>query len=161
MVGAQVGYGGFILGGAVGYDNNGLGSNYFTGVDNDTRFYTAGILYEIGAWQMSFMWVGFYNTNGNGSASVIAIASGTNAQTLNISSASGVPGVNSTAFNGNPATSVLFGQESVQKWEVGANYALGPGIKAVGGFMYYNAAGPSNAVTGNSWVVLLGMDLRF
>jgi hypothetical protein len=27
--------------------------------------------------------------------------------------------------------------------------------------MYYNAAGPTNAVTGNSWVVLLGMDLRF
>ena len=50
---------------------------------------------------------------------------------------------------------------TVQKWEVGANYALGPGIKAVGGFMYYNAYGPSSAVVGNSWAVMLGMDLRF
>jgi outer membrane protein OmpU len=56
VVGAQFGYAGFTVGGAVGYDNNGLGANYFTGVDNDTRFYTAGIMYETGPWQMSFMW---------------------------------------------------------------------------------------------------------
>jgi outer membrane protein OmpU len=37
VVGAQFGFAGFTVGGAVGYDNNGLGSNYFTGVDNDTR----------------------------------------------------------------------------------------------------------------------------
>jgi len=74
VVGAQFGYAGFTVGGAVGYDNNGLGANYFTGVDNDTRFYTAGIMYETGPWQMSFMWAGFYNTNGNGSAQVTAIA---------------------------------------------------------------------------------------
>ena len=72
-----------------------------------------------------------------------------------------MPGINSTAFNGNPATSLLFGGEVVQKWEVGANYALGPGIKAVGGWMMYNAYGPTNAVTGTSWAVMLGMDLRF
>lgn len=161
VVGAQFGIAGFTVGGAVGYDNNGLGSNYFTGVDNDTRFYTAGVMYETGPWQMSFMWAGFYNTSGNGSASVTSIATGSNAQTMNISGAGGVPGINSTAFNGNPATSLLFGQESVQKWEIGANYALGPGVKVVGGAMYYNASGPTNAVTGNSWVILMGMDLRF
>ena len=161
VAGAQFGFAGFTVGGAIGWDNNGLGSNYFTGVDNDTRFYTAGIMYETGPWQLSAMWAGFYNTSGNGSASVTAIAPGTNAQTLNVSSASGVPGINSTAFNGNPATSLLFGGEVVQKWEVGANYALGPGIKAVGGWMMYNAYGPTNAVTGNSWAVMLGMDLRF
>jgi outer membrane protein OmpU len=161
VVGAQFGFAGFTVGGAYGYDNNGLGANYFTGVDNDTRFATAGIMYETGPWQMSFMWAGFWNTNGNGSASVTAIAPGTNAQTFNIASASGVPGQNSTAFNGNPATSLLFGSETVTKWEVGANYALGPGIKAVGGAMYYQVGGPTNAVSGNAWVVLLGIDLRF
>jgi len=161
VVGAQFGYAGFTIGGAYGYDNNGLGANYFTGVDNDTRFYTAGIMYETGPWQMSFMWAGFYNTNGNGSAGVTAIASGSQAQTFNIASAGGVPGVNSTAFNGNPATALAFGSETVNKWEIGANYALGPGIKLTGGAMLYTASGPTNAVSGNSWVILMGMDLRF
>ena len=58
----QFGFKGFTLGGAIGWDNQGLGSNYYTGVDNDTRFYTAGIMYETGPWQMSFSWVGSYNT---------------------------------------------------------------------------------------------------
>ena len=70
VVGAQFGFAGFTVGGAAGYDNNGLGANYFTGVDNDTRFYTAGIMYETGPWQMSFMWAGFYNTNGNGNSNL-------------------------------------------------------------------------------------------
>jgi hypothetical protein len=161
VVGAQFGFAGFTVGGAIGWDNNGLGSNYFTGIDNDTRFYTAGIMYETGPWQMSAMWAGFYNTNGNGSASVSAIATGTQAQTFNTAGATGVPGINSTAFNGNPATALVFGAETVNKWEVGANYALGPGIKLTGGAMYYAVSGPSNAVSGNSWVILMGMDLRF
>jgi outer membrane protein OmpU len=161
VVGAQFGYAGFTVGGAVGWDNNGLGSNYFTGQDNATRFYTAGIMYETGPWQMSFMWAGFYNNNGNGSSNVASIATGTNAQTLTTSSCSGVPGRNSTCFNGNPATALAFGQESVNKWEIGANYALGPGVKITGGAMMYTASGPSSAVSGNSWAFLLGMDLRF
>jgi predicted porin len=163
VVGAQFGYMGFTVGGAIGWDNNGLGSNYFTGVDNDTRFYTAGIMYETGPWQMSFMWAGFYNTNGNGSASITALntQSGFFAQTLNTASATGVPGRNSTAFNGNPATALLFGSETVNKWEIGANYALGPGVKLTGGALMTMASGPSNAVSGSSWGILLGMDLRF
>jgi outer membrane protein OmpU len=161
VVGAQFGFAGFTVGGSYGYDNNGLGANYFTGVDNDTRIATAGIMYETGPWQMSALWYNAWNTNGNGSASVTAIAPGTNAQTFNIAAASGVPGQNSTAFNGNPATSLLFGSETVTKWEVGANYALGPGIKVVGGGMLLQASGPTNAVSGNSWTVLLGIDLRF
>ena len=161
VVGAQFGYAGFTIGGAAGYDNNGLGANCFTGVDNDTRFYTGGIMYETGPWQMSFMWAGFYNTNGNGSASVTNIVPGTQVQTLGTTSCGGVPGVNSTCFNGNAATSVLFGSETINKWEIGANYALGPGIKLTGGAMMYTAGGPSNAVSGNSWAFLLGMDLRF
>ena len=165
VVGAQFGYAGFTVGGAVGYDNNGLGANYFTGVDNDTRFYTAGIMYETGPWQMSFMWAGFYNTNGNGSAGITSFTSATNSYngTANLSSAAcgGVPGVNSTCFNGNPATAMQFGAETINKWEIGVNYALGPGIKLTGGAMMYNAGGPTNAVTGSSWAFLLGMDLRF
>jgi hypothetical protein len=161
VVGAQFGYAGFTIGGAVGYDNNGLGANYFTGVDNDTRFYTAGIMYETGPWQMSFMWAGFYNTNGNGSANITAIAPGTNALTFSTAGCGGVPGVNSTCFNGNPATALMFGSETINKWEIGANYALGPGVKLTGGAMLYTAGGPTNAVSGNSWAFLLGMDLRF
>jgi len=162
VVGAQFGFAGFTVGGALGYDNNGLGGNYYTGSDNDTRFYTAGIMYETGPWQMSFMWAGFYNDNGNGSSSVTAIAPGTNAQTLSATNASGNPFTgNSTFFSANPSTNALFGMETVNKWEVGANYALGPGIKLVGGWQMYNASGPSNAVSGTSWAVMLGMDLRF
>jgi len=165
VVGAQFGYAGFTVGGAVGYDNNGLGANYFTGVDNDTRFYTAGIMYETGPWQMSFMWAGFYNTNGNGSAGITGFTTATNSYNgtavFNTAACGGVPGVNSTCFNGNPATALTFGGETINKWEVGANYALGPGIKLVGGAMMYTAGGPTNAVSGSSWVFLLGMDLRF
>jgi hypothetical protein len=162
VVGAQFGFAGFTVGGALGWDNNGIGGNYYTGGDNDTRFYTAGIMYETGPWQMSFMWAGFYNDNGNGSSNVTAITPGTNGQTLSWQNASGNPFTgNSTFFSNNPSTNALFGQEQVQKWEVGANYALGPGIKVVGGWQMYNAAGPSNAVSGNSWAVMLGMDLRF
>jgi hypothetical protein len=162
VAGAQFGFAGFTVGGAIGWDNNGLGGNYYTGVDNDTRFYTAGVMYETGPWQISGMWAGFYNTNGNGSSNVTAIAVGSQAQTLSAANATGNPfSGNSTYFSNNPSTQGLFGAEVVQKWEAGANYALGPGIKAVGGFMYYNAYGPSSAVVGNSWAVMLGMDLRF
>ena len=59
------------------------------------------------------------------------------------------------------ATALQFGTETVQKFELGANYALGPGIKAVGGAMLYNVSGPTNLVSGNAWVIMLGMDLRF
>jgi outer membrane protein OmpU len=160
VVGAQLGYKGFTVGGAVGYDNNGYGANYYTGVDNDTRFFTAGVMYETGPWQVSAGWVGSFNTNGNGSQSVTSIATGTNAQSTALGT--GVVGVNNTAFGStnNPAA-LRFGQESVQKFEIGANYALGPGVKITGGGLYYIGAGPSNAVAGNSWGLLLGMDLRF
>jgi len=64
------------------------------------------------------------------------------------------------AFGGNPNIGGLqFGQETADKFEVGANYALGPGIKVLGGVQYYNFAGPSNAVAAQSWAILLGMDV--
>jgi hypothetical protein len=159
VAGAQFGFAGFTVGGAIGYDNNGAGANYYTGVDNDTRFYTAGIMYETGPWQMSFMWAGFYNTNGNGNSNTATIATGSNASVN--TACGGVPGVNSTCFNNNPATRLVFGSNTVNKWEIGANYALGPGVKLTGGAIMFNAGGPTNNTSGSSWAFLLGMDLRF
>ena len=91
-----------------------------------------------------------HNTNGNGSASVTAIAPGTNAQTLNIASATGVPGQNSTAFKRQPATSLpTFGRNRQQ---VGSRRELRAraGNQARGGAQLYAASGPTNAVSGNS-----------
>jgi outer membrane protein OmpU len=155
VVGLQFGFGGFTVGGSYGYDNNGLGGNYYTGVDNDTRTYTAGIMYETGPWQVSAGWIGTRNTNGNGSLSLVGIS---NQQIA----ALGAPASSAAAFGGNPNIGGLqFGQETADKFEFGANYALGPGIKVLGGVQYYNFAGPSNATAAQSWAILLGMDLRF
>jgi outer membrane protein OmpU len=156
VVGAQIGYGGFTLGGSIGYDNNGRGANYYTGVDNDTRFYNVSLMYQTGPWQMSVGWVRSYNTNGDGSLSITAIAPGTNAVTL------GAAASTAAYFGTNPvAGAANFGEESGQKFEVGVNYALGPGVKLFGGGLVYSFTGPSNAVAGKSWGLLLGMDLRF
>ena len=157
--GLQFGYKGITLGGSIGYDNNGLGSNYYTNVDNATRFATAGVMYETGPWQMSFMWMGAVNSNGNGSATIQSFAQGTNSVTMSSAGFTGTPGVNSTAFSGPNA--LAFGAETSNKFEIGANYALGPGVKVTGGGILLNNSGPSNAVTGNTWALLLGMDLRF
>lgn len=162
--GLQFGYKGITIGGSIGYDNQGMGANYFTGQDNATRFAAAGIMYETGPWQVSFQWLGAVNNNGNGSNTIQSIAQGTGAATLNGSGGAagtygGVPGVNSTVFSGPFA--LAFGQETANKFELGANYALGPGVKVTGGGILLNQSGPSNAVTGQSWALLLGMDLRF
>ena len=159
VLGAQFGFAGFTVGGAIGWDNNGSGGNYYTGVDNDTRFYTAGVMYETGPWQMSFMWAGFYNTNGNGSSNATSIATGSQAMTLNTTGCGFNAAGNNTCFAGN--TGLAFGSETINKWEIGANYALGPGVKVTGGAMLYTAGSPGNLGSGNSWVILLGMDLRF
>jgi outer membrane protein OmpU len=161
VVGGQFGFKGFTVGGALGWDNGGMGANYFTGQDNATRFYTAGVMYETGPWQMSFNWVGSYNNNGNGSSQCNTIAVNTS-NCAAIAGQGGVPGTNSNVFGGGGApTNVLFGQESVNKWEIGVNYALGPGVKLTGGGLLYSASGPSASVSGNSWGLLMGMDLRF
>ena len=154
VAGVQFGFAGFTVGGAIGWDNNGLGANYYTGVDNDTRFYTVGIMYETGPWQLSAGWAGFRNTNGNGTLQLGNTAFGTNTPVN--------PTTTGAAFGTTLATGALaFGAENVDKFEIGANYALAPGVKMVGGAMYYNASGPSALVTGQSWVILLGMDFRF
>ena len=156
VLGLQFGFAGFTLGGSVGYDNNGLGGNYYTGVDNDTRFAAVALMYETGPWQLSVGWTGSNNTNGNGSLSVGAFTPGTSAAVLN------TPISTAQAFSQNPNNNgLVFGNETAQKFEFGANYALGPGIKLTGGFVYYTQNGPSNAVVGSSWAALMGMDFRF
>ncbi len=157
VFGAQVSFAGFTLGGSYNWDNNGMGSNYYTNVDNDTRAYSIGLMYETGPWQMSVGGVVAFNDNGNGSLSEVAFSQGTTSiGTL------GAPASTTAAFGGNPVTGALqFGTETASKIEVGANYAIGPGVKMMGGAIFNNLSGPSNAVNGQSWAALLGMDFRF
>jgi len=55
----------------------------------------------------------------------------------------------------------VFGGYAADKYEIGVNYALGPGIKLVGGGIVWNVTGPVNGTQGQSWAAMLGMDLRF
>lgn len=57
--GAQIGLAGVTLGGGLGRDNNGLKGS------NATRWFSAGIRYETGPWQMSVGWWGGRNNDGN------------------------------------------------------------------------------------------------
>ncbi len=76
VVGLQFGYAGFTIGGSIGYDNNGLGGNYYTGADSDSRKYSIGAMYETGPWQASVGW-GHVNTdNGNGARSLSTFGQG-------------------------------------------------------------------------------------
>ena len=156
VAGLQLGWNGFTLGGSYSYDNLGLGSNYYTGVDNDNRKFGVGLMYETGPWQMSAEWRGVYNNNGNGSGSLTAVASGTSAGTVG-----GATGTTAAFGTNQNAGALAFGGLSTNMYQVAANYTLGPGIRVNGGANYYNIAGPSNAVSSQSWSVFLGMDLRF
>src|SRR5476651_86055 len=69
-VGGQLSFAGFTLGAAYVWDNNGMGANYYTNVDNDTRMYTVSVMYETGPWLVSLGGALAYNDNGNGSVSV-------------------------------------------------------------------------------------------
>ncbi len=155
--GLQFSVAGFTVGGSLGWDNNGMGTNYYTNTDNDTRWYGAGVMYETGPWQVSLGGVMSYNNNGNGSLSITSLAQGTTSgATL------GAPATTAVAFGTNPQAGALnFGTETASKIEFGANYALGPGVKMMGGVIYNNLSGPSNAVAAQSWAALLGMDFRF
>jgi hypothetical protein len=154
--GAQLSYAGFTLGGSYLWDNNGLGANYYTGVDNDTRSFRAALMYETGPWQLSVGGVVSYNTNGNGTQTLTGCTVGTSA------CATTTAATQTVAFGTNPqAGGLSFGTETASKIEVGANYAIGPGVKMMGGVIYNNLQGPTNAVAAQSWAALLGMDFRF
>jgi hypothetical protein len=157
VAGLQFSFSGFTLGGSFGWDNNGLGSNYYTGQDNDTRTWAVGLMYETGPWQLSVGGVIATNDNGNGIGSITSCAQGTT------SACSITQAASSSVYFGNnqSAGAARFGTVQASKIEVGANYALGPGIKMTGGLLFNNLSGPSNAVAGQSWAALLGMELKF
>jgi hypothetical protein len=74
----------------------------------------------------------------------------------------GAAGTSSGYFGTNPlAGAAVFGGYVADKFELGVNYALGPGIKLVGGGIYWNVGGPVNGTQGQSWALMMGMDLRF
>lgn len=155
-VGGQVSYAGFTLGAAYNWDNQGMGANYYTNVDNDTRTYSVSLMYETGPWQVSLGGALAYNNNGNGINSLAGVTAGTSA------AAYATATTTTQAFGTNPNAGALsFGTETASKIEFGANYALGPGIKAFGGGVITQATGPSNSTSAQSWGLLLGMDLRF
>jgi hypothetical protein len=158
VVGAQFGIAGFTVGGSIGYDNNGIGGNYYTGVASESRKYSAAIMYETGPWQMSFGWAHTNTDNGNGARTLTNVAQGTTSGLI----FAAAPGTMAGNFGTNPlAGAAVFGGYVADKFEVGVNYALGPGIKLVGGGIYWNVGGPVNGTQGQSWALMLGMDLRF
>jgi hypothetical protein len=158
VVGAQFGYAGFTVGGSVGYDNNGLGGNYYTGQSSESRKYSAGIMYATGPWQMSVGWGGVRTDNGNGARPLTAVAQGTTSALTY----QAIPTSTNANFGTDPfAGAVVFGGYRADKFELGVNYALGPGIKLVGGGIMWNVSGPVNGSQGQSWGLMMGMDLRF
>ncbi|WP_332054731.1 porin [Reyranella sp.] len=155
VAGLQFSAFGFTLGGSYTWDNNGLGSNYYTGQNNDTNSFAVGLMYETGPWQVSVGAAVARNNNGNGSLTVTNCG-------LSAACTVTTPATTAIAFGGNPQAGALqFGSETASKIEVGANYALGPGVKMIGGLIFNNLSGPSNAVAAQSWAALLGMDFRF
>jgi len=157
-IGVQFGFAGFTLGASYGWDNNGVGGNYYTGADSDSRKFAIGAMYETGPWQMSLGW-GHVNTdNGNGTRTLTTTTMGTTSALV----FAGQPGSTSANFGTNPlAGAAVFGGYTADKFELGINYALGPGIKLTGGGIYWNVGGPVNGTSGQSWAALIGMDLRF
>jgi outer membrane protein OmpU len=158
VIGGQFGFAGFTVGASYSWDNNGLGGNYYTGADSDSRKFAIGAMYETGPWQISAGW-GHVNTdNGNGAATLATTTMGTTSATTFVA----VPGSTTLNFGTNPLTgAATFGGYTADKFEAGVNYALGPGIKMVGGVIYWNVGGPVNGAQGQSWAAMLGMDLRF
>ncbi len=158
VIGAQFGFAGFTVGGSYGYDNNGIGGNYYTGQASESRKWAASVMYETGPWQMSVGW-GHVNTdNGNGAQTLTTVGQGgTSGLTF-----AALAGSASANFGTNPlAGAATFGGYVADKFELGINYALGPGIKLVGGGLLWNVNGPVNGTSGQSWTVMMGMDLRF
>lgn len=53
------------------------------------------------------------------------------------------------------------GKDKLDYFEVGANYALSPGIKLTGGFLYYMGSGQSRNEKADAWAVVFGTALTF
>jgi hypothetical protein len=53
------------------------------------------------------------------------------------------------------------GRDKLDYFEVGANYALSPGIKLTGGLVYYMGSGQSKSEKADSWALIFGTALTF
>ncbi len=53
------------------------------------------------------------------------------------------------------------GTDQIHLFMVGGTYAIGPGIKLVGGFFYEAASGQNQSERSDSWQFLIGSELRF
>lgn len=53
------------------------------------------------------------------------------------------------------------GTDQVHLFMLGGTYAIGPGIKLIGGFFYEAASGQSQSERSDSWQFLIGTELRF
>jgi hypothetical protein len=53
------------------------------------------------------------------------------------------------------------GQDKLDYFEIGVNYALSPGIKLTGGVFYYMGSGQSKSEKADSWAFVLGTGLTF
>lgn len=53
------------------------------------------------------------------------------------------------------------GKDKIDYFQVGANYALGPGVKLVGGFVLESRKGQNKAEGADGWQFLFGTELRF
>ena len=109
----------------------GMDNNGSINSSNRTRWYTASIMYEKGPWQVSAGWWGGRNRDGTAS-----LEAGTGAQNA-------------------------FGRDKLDYFEIGANYALSPGIKLTGGVFYYSFSGQSKSERADSWAVVFGTALTF
>jgi hypothetical protein len=157
VVGLQFAYAGFTVGGSFTWDNNGLGANFYTGGDNDTRSFAVGVMYEAGPWELSAGFGLARNDNGNGMPQIASCTQGTTSSCKLATAAS-----TAAYFGRDPnAGAASFGTVQASRLEIGANYALGPGVHMLGGVLVGNLSGPSNAVAAQSWAALLGMEVRF
>jgi hypothetical protein len=136
-VGAQIGVAGFTLGGGLGMDNNGSINSA-----NRTNWYTVSVMYETGPWQVSAGWWGGRNRDAFAPRPT-GLANACN-------------GLAGGGSRGNCA-----GTDKLDYFEVGANYALSPGIKLTGGAFYYVGSGQSVNEKADSWAVVFGTALTF
>ena len=60
-----------------------------------------------------------------------------------------------------PGTGGAAGTDQIHLFMVGGTYAIGPGIKLVGGFYYEAATGQNQSERTDSWQFLIGTELRF
>ena len=156
----QFGFAGFTVGGSIGWDNNGFGNNYYTGgrqrqpqvrCRRSCTKPARGRCRSAGAMSTP--------TTATARATLGTITPGHHERSrLQAALAGHLGGL----LRHQPARRRgRVRRYTADKYEIGVNYALGPGIKLVGGGISGTWAARSTARQGQSWAAMLGMDLRF